>query len=233
MRISRQLLYGLILIMIVIALVTASSIHMALRLLILRRCRTPPKLFIVDHPLPLRSSIDEVLHIIMKRKYGRMSFKIQEEDIPNNVLQHYMNDDVLRKVQELTGKRVVFAPKKDPDRIFIKLYHRHNDRIHWHYDPNFTKGKRYTLIFLLSRDSCSTAHLQFKDCVTGEVNDLPEKDGVGVVFDASQVFHRVTSQHEGCRRLTVIIPLYEDPRFYLGGRIHSSLQKLGNKLARI
>lgn len=186
-------------------------------------------------------SLDEdtktlLLERIALSNHGLSSHKLHAHEIPKAVKKHYLTEELLKKVQHLVGHKVMFADKQDPNRIFVKLYTDEKDGIFWHYDPNFTRGSRYTLVFLLYKDPCSTSSLQIKDCVTDRVYTIDEslEKGSGVLFDASKIYHRVTPQRfRGCRRLSVVIPLYEDYSFDLTGRLLFNLHLAGNKILRV
>eukprot|EP00952_Eustigmatos_sp_NYUAD-ZCMA_P011258 45807-Eustigmatos_ZCMA.PRE.1 len=48
----------------------------------------------------------------------------------------------------------------------------------------------------------------------GQAQRVDVRPGQGVMFNASEIFHRVTPQlgGDGCHRVVVVLPLYTDPR---------------------
>lgn len=202
--------------------------------LVYRPCRDITEVFSVEWSLPSDTIIKALVQKVSRKAHYRQS-KLTANELPRDVIDHYMSDELLDRVAETTGMRFAFSDERDPDRIFVKLYSQENDGIRWHYDNNYTKGRRYTLVFLLHRSECSTAQLQFRDCATNTVYSVHEEevDGRGILFDASYVFHRVTPQKLGCQRMSVIIPLFEDPRYHIFGRLGFYFHKLGNRIFRL
>ena len=94
--------------------------------------------------------------------------------------------------------------------MFLRLYKNENDRLDWHYDNNFTKGLRYTLVIPLYVDDCNTSHFMIKDRKTGFEQVIPVNVGEGVLYNGSDVYHKISPQTKGCKRLVLIIPFYED-----------------------
>jgi hypothetical protein len=119
----------------------------------------------------------------------------------------------IRRYSEMVGQRVYLGDRSNPNSIFVKSYQGEADSIGWHRDPNHTMGKRYTAIVALSVSPCNTSQLQTK-MQDGRVQGIDLRPGQGVMFDASEIFHRVTPQTGdiGCYRVVVVIPLYTDPR---------------------
>jgi hypothetical protein len=120
------------------------------------------------------------------------------------------------------GLPVALHPHHPPSVI---LYADAADAIHWHYDHNFTRGRRFTAVFPLDVSAGNTSVLQVCDC-SGTVMSVPLGPGKGVVFDATSVYHRVTQQSAGAHRLVVLVPVYDDRR-------QSALDVLRERLHRV
>ena len=134
---------------------------------------------------------------------------------------HFTSPAMLEGWGEAIGERLSFSDARDPNRMFIKLY-QGGDYIDWHYDNNFSRGRRYTIVLPLveSEDSASTLEVRGPDGDIVQVDTVP---GRGVIFDASDVSHRVTPQKEGSYRMVLVIPLYTDPTLSTLGRMKRGL----------
>ena len=97
-------------------------------------------------------------------------------------------------------------------------------------DNNFTKGKRYTLVLPLFADKCNTSKLMIKDRKTSIEKKINIPFGKGIIFNASSVFHKVSQQTDGCRRLVAIIPLYENYNLSYFGKSRKSIRDISFKL---
>jgi hypothetical protein len=121
---------------------------------------------------------------------------------------HYTSDRFLTMMRTTLDFPVALHPRHPPS---LLLYADAADAIRWHYDHNFTRGRRFTAVFPLNVSSGNTSELQVCDC-SGAVVTLSLEPGQGVVFDASSVYHRVTQQSAGAHRLVILVPLYDNPR---------------------
>jgi hypothetical protein len=131
----------------------------------------------------------------------------------------------------LGGESVTFAGLDEKYRIFARLYEDEFDFLNWHYDNNFTTGTRYTLVVPLLVDACNTSEFRYLDARGGD--DRPPKDtpvkvrvGQGMLYNGSRVYHRITPQSAGCKRLVVIIPLYTNPTRTAVGAMRETARNL-------
>jgi len=99
----------------------------------------------------------------------------------------------------------------DRDRMFLRLYTDSTDFVNWHYDNNFSSGRRFTAIIPIKIDSGNTSMLQYMDNQTHEVVDVDCDISTMYIFEGDNLFHRVTPQSDdaNCDRIVLIIPLYE------------------------
>lgn len=120
---------------------------------------------------------------------------------------NYISDILSFKVKLLNGKY----------KMFSRLYHDKNDYMNWHYDDNITIDDKYTLLIpLLIDNECNTSYLQYMDKQDGSINTLKLKPGELILYNGSEVFHRVTIQKkDNCNRLILIIPLYKTTKMTL------------------
>ena len=97
-------------------------------------------------------------------------------------------------MSKIIGEDVFFADENDKYRIFARIYNQPGDSIDWHYDNNFTKGKRYTLIIPLIVDKGNTSEFWIKDKIDGKEKLIDIPIGKGVIYNGYETFHKITSQ---------------------------------------
>ncbi len=122
----------------------------------------------------------------------------------------FMTDEIADSVSKVVGERVTYADENEKYRIFARIYNNNEDFLNWHYDNNFTRGNRYTLVVPLLVDECNTSEFEYKDRKTGKIHTVKIELGQGVVYNGSEMYHRITKQTENCRRIVIIIPFYAD-----------------------
>ena len=136
--------------------------------------------------------------------------KLNFTKLPECVKDFYENDEFARIASEAFDERVTFAPISEQYRIFSRLYEDDDDFLDWHYDNNFTKGKRYTLVIPVMVDECNTSEFMIKDRKTEEEILIPVQVGQGVIYNGTDVYHKITQQTKHCRRMVIIIPFYSN-----------------------
>ena len=134
--------------------------------------------------------------------------KVNYTQLPECIKQFYETDAFSKIVSKTVGERVTFAPPSEQYKIFARLYEDDDDFLEWHYDNNFTKGNRYTLVIPVLVDECNTAEFMIKDRKTQREKVIKVPLGQGVVYNGTEVYHKITQQTRGCRRMVVIIPFY-------------------------
>jgi len=92
---------------------------------------------------------------------------------------------------------------------FLRLYNKSGHYIDWHFDNNFTKGLRKTYVCNVYTTECNASHFMTKDKYETIKID-GSRMGKGVVYNGSDVKHSVSRQRDGCVRISLIIPLYEN-----------------------
>jgi hypothetical protein len=134
--------------------------------------------------------------------------KLNYNQLPQCIKEFYEDEEFTRIASGTLGERVTLAPPSEQYRIFARLYEDDDDFLEWHYDNNFTKGNRYTMVIPVLVDDCNTAEFKIKDRRTEEEKIIQVPLGMGVLYNGTEVYHKITQQTKGCRRMVVIIPLY-------------------------
>ena len=161
-----------------------------------------------------------------KNNNRSQSKKINSDKVPYHLKKFYLNEEVRNKVSKIIGEDVFFADENDKYRIFARIYNQPGDSIDWHYDNNFTKGKRYTLIIPLIVDKGNTSEFWIKDKIDGKEKLVDIPIGKGVIYNGYETFHKITSQTKGNRRMVIIIPLYSNYEVSLFNRFRMKVRDI-------
>jgi hypothetical protein len=162
-------------------------------------------------------------------KGSKMNYK-QIMNTNPNIVDVFMNAQTESEVSKIFNKTIKFAPKTDPYRIFLRKYSEDKDHINWHYDSNFTKGQRITLVIPIYASYCNTSEFMIKDPKTGEEITKTVNMGEGIVYDGSNVYHKITNQTQGCERFVVVIPMYENFQSTLFGGVRKCVRSVTDQI---
>ena len=153
-------------------------------------------------------------------------FQLKTQVDVNGVL----TDDLLNRCCQILRTKVHYGSVTNRYRVFARIYEDNNDNLAWHYDNNFTNGKRYTLVIPIYYSDCNTSQFMIRDRkdATERIIDVPI--GKGVLYDGSDVYHRITNQTRGCTRIVLIVPLYENESKSFLGTVRESVRDLTYKV---
>ena len=152
--------------------------------------------------------------------------KLNYTQLSEKVKKFYENESLRRKVSNVLGEDVFLAGLSEKYRIFARLYENEEDFLDWHYDNNFTMGKRYTLVIPLILDVGNTSEFRIKDPHSGEEKMIPIPLGKGVLYNGSVTYHSITKQTRGNRRMVVIIPFYTNYKKSLLGHVREFMRNV-------
>lgn len=141
---------------------------------------------------------------------GKKLNSVQLEKHCPSIIHWFLTDKITHGASKVLNERVTFADASEKYRIFARIYDDDKDFLNWHYDNNFTDGNRYTLVIPLLVDECNTSEFEYRDRKTSKVHTVRVPLGKGVLYNGSDMYHRITQQTRGCKRMVVIIPLYEN-----------------------
>ena len=118
-------------------------------------------------------------------------------------------EDLIEQCCKATGKKLFKADCKNEKYCwFVRLYNKNNHFLDWHFDNNFTKGLRYTMVNTLFITECNTSHFMVKDN-NNRIRTEQSKQGTGVVYNGSDIKHAISTQTNDCIRIVLVVPLYE------------------------
>ena len=151
-------------------------------------------------------------------------------DISNNCnifLKKFYNQDFLNKIKEIINEKNLYFMDNtiEPLNIAMQLYEE-NDFMRYHFDTNFSLGKRYTVLIPLYINDENNSFLIIKDKDKNEKKIVIEI-GKGIVYNGDKVFHKVSKQNCGGKRVSLIINLTTDLNYNFIGKV---LQKIRNYL---
>jgi hypothetical protein len=115
---------------------------------------------------------------------------------------------------------------------FLRLYNQKGHYIDWHFDNNFTNGLRKTYVCNVYISECNTSHLMTKDRYK-MIRVDESRAGKGVVYNGSEVKHSVSRQNDGCIRISLIIPLYEDDSVSILGWFRRGARNISDKIFKL
>lgn len=175
------------------------------------------KIYHFDVPELPKGQIDS-LYDLFKKKTNKLDpkknfnqakgKKLDFNELPSEILNFYTNKFYEKKVSELVGENVTYAPFDEKYRIFSRVYDNENDFLDWHYDNNYSNGNRYTLVIPILIDKGNTSEFYVKDRKTEEEKKIDIPIGSAVLYNGSEVYHKITRQKKGMRRMVIIIPFY-------------------------
>jgi len=116
--------------------------------------------------------------------------------------------------------------------IFARLY-REGDFLSWHYDNNYSRGRRITAILPLLMNEKNTSLVQHMLPEEGSVVDVDCAPGEIMLYEGDKVYHRITRQGPGGERLVLVAPFYEDPDLGLLGAVRQQLRTWTYDLLRL
>lgn len=157
---------------------------------------------------------------------GKKLNSIELEKHCPDIVKWFINDTLPNVVSEAIGEKVTYADTNEKYRIFARIYDDEDDFLNWHYDNNFTQGNRYTLVVPLIVDDCNTSEFQYMDRKTASIETVKIPLGQGVLYNGSEMYHRITQQTKGCRRIVIIIPFYADYSKSIIGEIRETFRNL-------
>jgi len=143
----------------------------------------------------------------------------------NNFITKFYNNDFLDKIKNIINEEKLFFidPIIDPLAFVIQLY-KENDFMSYHFDTNFSLGKRYTVIIPLYLNEFNTSYLTIKDKSKNE-KKIIIPIGKAIVYNGDNVLHKVSKQEIGGERISLIINLTTNSNYSLFGKY---LQKVRN-----
>jgi len=142
-----------------------------------------------------------------------------------NIIEEYVSSMKNKKVKPADCEKEQYC-------WFLRLYNQSGHYIDWHFDNNFTSGLRKTYVCNIYTSECNASHLMTKDR-NGRVKINESVAGKGVLYNGSDVKHSVSKQMNGCTRISLIIPLYENDSVTMFGWFRRLARNVSDKVFKL
>jgi hypothetical protein len=148
------------------------------------------------------------------KKGGTVAYETLERKAPSLVAL-YRSSSLRRLISDIVKLEVEPTPLHDQSSCSVLFYEKPGDHIGWHYDHNFYKGRHFTvLVPVINRgrepNGLSQARLMVRQNKHERVIATPPN--AMIIFEGSQVRHKVTPIGEGERRVIWSMTYCTDPR---------------------
>jgi hypothetical protein len=127
----------------------------------------------------------------------------------------YRSPGLAALISTVVGEPMGPTPIHDQSSCTLLCYLQPRDRIGWHYDHNFYRGRHITILLVLenrrlSDNGPSSSHTEA--VLDGRPNSVLDRPGTLIVFEGARVLHRATALADGERRILMAMTMTSDPR---------------------
>jgi len=148
------------------------------------------------------------------KKGGTVAYETLERKAPSLVAL-YRSSSLRRLISDIVRLEVAPTPLHDQSSCSVLFYEKPGDHIGWHYDHNFYRGRHFTvLVPIINRgrepNGLSQARLMVQQNKRERVIATPPN--AMIIFEGSQVRHKVTPIGEGEKRVIWSMTYCTDPR---------------------
>ena len=163
--------------------------------------------------------------VLPNRKGHTISYEELRAAAPH-VIELYTSPEYQAFISTVIHTPIQQTPLTDDNSLSILIYEKPGDKIDWHYDNNFYKGRRFTILLAIeNRGGDENGLSAAKLWVRGKTKDtyIPTPPNTLIVFEGSKIYHRATQIKEGERRVLLSMTYCTDPR-------NSFIQHWGSKI---
>lgn len=129
------------------------------------------------------------------------------------IARFYQCGTMVRRISEIASASVVPTPMRDQSSCSVLIYDRPGDRIGWHFDHNFYRGRHFTALLSLVNEHVSkrvsSAELRVKK--SGGDVAIPTPPNTLVLFEGALVRHCVTPLRSWEKRVILSMTFCTDP----------------------
>jgi hypothetical protein len=133
-------------------------------------------------------------------------------------------------IGRVVGTPVQVTADHDQSACSVLYYTEAGDRIGWHYDHNFYRGRHFTVLLTLVNESpaggLSSSALVYRS-LDGAEQGLPTPPGTLLVFEGARIRHKVTALGPGERRVVLSMTYSTDPRIARGRELLRRVKDTG------
>jgi hypothetical protein len=155
---------------------------------------------------------------------GTLSYERMHSLAPHG-LGVYHSEAMRQWISAVVGEDVFPTCDHDQSSCLLLYYDREGDHIGWHYDQNFYKGRRFTVLLAVQNAAAdggvASGHLQHRRA-GGEIIPVDTSPNVLVLFEGMRVHHCVTPVAKGDVRVMLSLTYCTDPRL---GRVQEVVRR--------
>lgn len=128
----------------------------------------------------------------------------------------YQSPSLHRFISDVVGVPVGPTPLHDQSSCSVLFYERPGDHIGWHYDHNFYQGRHFTvLLSIVNRGAGGLSAARLMARTGGTERTIGTPPNTLVVFEGTEVLHKVTPLNDGERRVVLSMTFCTDNRHSL------------------
>ena len=148
------------------------------------------------------------------KKGGTVAYETLIGEAPS-VVAYYQSPELMDFFSAAVGATVSPTPLDDQSSLSVLIYDRPADRIGWHYDHDFYRGRHFTALLPIVNEGSAEGGLSHAELVARldgrevVVNTAPN---TLVLFEGAVVRHKVTPIDAGERRIILSMTCCTDPR---------------------
>jgi hypothetical protein len=155
------------------------------------------------------------------KKGGTIAYETLIADAPS-VVAYYHSPELMGFFFSVIGSRVWPTPVDDQSSLSVLIYDRPADRIGWHYDHDFYRGRHFTALLPIVNEGSADgglSHAELVAKVDGNEFMVSTEPNTLVLFEGALVRHKVTPIESGERRIMLSMTCCTDPRAHTWQKI--------------
>ena len=148
------------------------------------------------------------------KKGGTIAYETLIRQTPA-IVAYYHSPQLMGFLSSIVGTAVAPTPIEDQSSLSVLIYDRPADRIGWHYDHNFYRGRHFTaLLPIVNQGSAEggLSHAQLVAAIDEREAVVGTEPNTLVLFEGAKVRHKVTPIRAGERRVILSMTCCSDPR---------------------
>jgi hypothetical protein len=148
------------------------------------------------------------------KKGGTIAYEALIERAPS-VVAYYQSAELMGFFSSAVREDVSPTPVDDQSSLSVLVYDRPADRIGWHYDHDFYRGRHFTALLPIVNEGSAEGGLSHAELVArldGKDVVLSTEPNTLVLFEGAVVRHKVTPIGPGERRIILSMTCCTDPR---------------------
>jgi hypothetical protein len=153
----------------------------------------PQQGFAILRAAIIRLLTSERSFVPVQKKGGTVAYETLITAAPA-VVAFFQSAKLTEFVSCVVGARVHPTPLNDQNSLSVLFYDRPGDHIGWHFDHNFYRGRRFTLLLAIVNEGLSEgglSHAILKARVDAGEIDIHSPANTFVVFEGAMVCHKV------------------------------------------